>query len=237
MYTNKRIRLDIDIKSIDQAHSSNATSAATIPTASSMDSDDKYLANLLHMSHRTYDINDIPDDLIHETPSNYMDVMYLQEYIKNLDEQLDATWEDDQDEILLDPNRVKRPPPSREPIPDKELVLRNSDSVISWLRRNHPETFIQDKDNDKDKTEPKKRGGGKRASVAAPKKEPEEVEEEMEALPELPVAEKSIKGKKHKEDEPYRPKGGSSKSAKRKRADDAGETPSKPAGRGKRAKA
>jgi len=194
MYTNPRIKCGIDIKSIDRASES-----ASLTTAATLESDDTFLSNLLDMSHRKYDINDIPDELVHETPSNYMDISYLQEYIKNLDEQLDPNWDEDAEEVLKDPNRVKRPPPSRIVASDKDLILRNSDSVISWLRRNHPETFIQDKDNDKEKAEPKKRGGGKRASVAAPKKEPEEVEEDIETLPELPPAEKPIKGKKSKE--------------------------------------
>lgn len=228
----------IDLSLIDRSSSDSAK----LTTGASPESDDTFLTNLLDMSHKKYDINDISDDLIHESASNYMDVLYMQEYFASVDDQLkpgleeNGNWEDDED-VLADPDRISRPPPSRVVASEKDLLLRNSDSVISWLRRNHPETFIQDKDNEKDKTEPKKRGGGKRASMPVPKKEPDEVEEDVELLPELPPPEKPTKGKRNKEDEPYRPKGGSSsKNSKRKRAED-GDTPAKAGARGKKVKA
>ncbi|KAF2674026.1 hypothetical protein BT63DRAFT_419340 [Microthyrium microscopicum] len=205
---------------------------ASLTTAATIESEESYLSSILQMPHKTYEMSDVPESLKVLTSSNYMDATYRDEYIANLDSQLeDITF-------LADPNKTLRPPDSRTVPSEKDLQNKNVDSVISWLRRHHPETFIQDKD-EKEKPEPRKRGGGgKRASLAqstttVPKQEPEE-EEEMGVAPD-PPEKPTGRAKKTKEDEAYRPKGGSSRSAKRKRLTEDGDH--KPAGRGKRAKA
>lgn len=128
------------------------------------------------------------------------------------------------------------------PLPtDKELSLRNPDSVYNWLRKNQPQVFLQDKDphhneNASEKSSARPGGAGhgghrgKRPSNAVststpgPKTEQDALDDEISYAPEGGAA-GSIKRGKNKDDEPYRPKGGSSRPAKRKREE--GETPAK----------
>jgi hypothetical protein len=147
-----------------------------------------------------------------DVAANYFDPAYEEEYLATLDSDLlDPA-------LFHDTTKPLQITASRKLPSDKDLANQNQDSVVSWLRRNHPESFIQDME----KPAPKHRG--KRISLAA--KDPEAVDEEVST----PV-EKPARGKKHKDDEAYRPKGGSSRAPKRKRED--GE---KGPGRGKRSK-
>jgi len=200
---------------------------ASLTTAKTVETDEEVLNSLLQMPHKSYTLADVPEDVNNACSSNFLDPTYRDEYLSHLDSQLlEAPLPDD---VFA---KQSRPPSSRVLLSEKELANQNADSVISWLRRNHPETFIQD--GEKEKTEPRKRGGGKRASLAQPtatvKHEHEDGDDDMSYVTEPP--EKPARGRKSKDDEPYRPKGGSSRSTKRKRAADDGEK-----GRGKRAKA
>jgi hypothetical protein len=162
----------------------------------------------------------IGDDL-----PGYLTSVYEEEYVTNLDaqlatpESLDGGW------------RPTQLPRSRVLPPEKELLNANPMSVLSWLRKYHPETFIQEKEAAAEKAGKSRGGGGggggggKRSSMATvtsaantgtphPKDEGEEVEDEW-------MAEEQASGrnKKTKDDHAYRPKGGSSRSSKRKRED------------------
>jgi hypothetical protein len=163
----------------------------------------------------SYDIKADSDKIARITDditAAYFDPVFEEEYLATLDSEL-------LDPVLFhDTTRPLQITASRKLPSDKDLANQNQDSVVSWLRRNHPESFIQDIE----KPAPKHRG--KRISLAA--KEPEAADEEAST-----PAEKSARGRKHKDDEAYRPKGGSSRAAKRKRDD--GE---KGPGRGKRSK-
>jgi len=170
-----------------------------------------------------------------ETPPGYLTTTYEEEYLSNLDPQINIP------EGLDDVWRPMRVPVSRQMPTEKELHNANPMSVLSWLRRNHPETFIQEKEAASERSAPRARGGGgKRSSLAqsvaaasagtpvpVPKAEGEEGEEEAA------TEEKTGRGgRKTRDDEAYRPKGGSSRPTKRKRED--GDTVK--VGRGKRAK-
>ncbi|KAF2812054.1 uncharacterized protein BDZ99DRAFT_568810 [Mytilinidion resinicola] len=113
---------------------------------------------------------------------------------------------------------------------DKELSLRNPDSVYNWLRKNQPQVFLQDKDphhaeNASEKSSAKPGGGGHRGkrpsavstSTPGPKTEQDALDDEIGFIPEAGAA--GAKRGKNKDDEPYRPKGGSSRPPKRKRDD------------------
>jgi hypothetical protein len=133
-----------------------------------------------------------------------------------------------------------RPPPS-----EKELTIQNPDSVYNWLRKHQPQVFLQDKDaahpenvSEKSAARPANGPGrGKRHSAAAastpgPKTDPDTLDEDLGFVPE------TGKGRRGKggggggeEDGAYRPKGGSSRPAKRKRED--GDTPVGKGGRKK----
>jgi hypothetical protein len=197
------------------------------------------LAALLNIPHTepTEDNSKYPSDILGDAPPGYLTTAYEEEYITNLDAQLATP------ELLEDGWQPTQLPRSRTLPPEKELLNANPMSVLSWLRRYHPETFIQEKEAAAEKAGKSRTGGGgggggKRASMATitsaantgtphPKEEGEEVEEEW------PAAEEKAGGRlrRTKDDDAYRPKGGSSRGAKRKRDDgDKG-------GRNKRAKA
>ena len=98
---------------------------------------------------------------------------------------------------------------------DRDTALRNPVSVYNWLRKHQPQVFLQDKENDGEKAAARSSGTGrssKRGSII--KQEPEMYDEDGIALE--PKA--SARGKRKRDDDSgYRPKGGGTRSAKRKR--------------------
>jgi hypothetical protein len=194
------------------------------PNTAALDYNPEYLSAILRMPDKTFELKDITKadesgntPITDAGPSDYFDPIYEDEYLTNLDEQLAI------DEIFNDPNKPLEKPRSRVLPSDKELSNQNIDSVVSWLRRNHPETFIQEKDPAEAKPEKKPRGSTKRATGAQAAKPEVKVEPEPEGEEEAGegVGDK-WKGRKHrlsKDDEAYRPKGGSSRGSKRKRED------------------
>ena len=169
----------------------------------------------------------LPPDLTGDKQPGFLDSAYEDEYLNNLDSQLgdDATA----------PSLIEqgiRPSPSRNIPTDKDLQTQNPNSVISWLRRHHPETFIQDKDNNSERSAAKPRGPGKRMSIVAqltpqPKADPDAADDDNGFGDDAP---RRVGAKRSKDDEPYRPKGGSSKKRKREDGD-------KASGRSKKARA
>jgi hypothetical protein len=241
------------------------------PIKNPLEHDEPHLYESLRMPHKLYSLHqattpqDQPHAISDTGPSDYLDPVYEDEYLETLDHQLldEKTFED--------PNMPLEKTRSRILPSDKDLNHQNSDSVLSWLRRHHPESFIQEKDLEA-KPEKKPRGskkakaGDKEKAADKPTKvekapekiaekaaekpiesvedKPEEVEkpteikreaeaEEETVDAEVPEKGKGRKGKQTKEEQAYRPKGGSARGSKRKR-EDVGEvkTPS----RGKRAK-
>jgi hypothetical protein len=204
--------------SVSSLFSELAPDMASLPEPNGTAHETAYLKSILRMPSRTYDL-EADSDAIAKTnedlPANYFDSMFEDEYLANLDSQLSDPV------IFHDPTKPLQIPASRKLPSDKDLANQNQDSVVSWLRRNHPESFIQDID----KPPPKPRG--KRASLVAAKIEHELGDDEVPDHHEKPS-----RGKKNKDDEAYRPKGGSSRSTKRKREDGEHKGP----GRGKRSK-
>jgi IEC3 subunit of the Ino80 complex involved in chromatin re-modelling len=193
-------------------------------SSTALDYNPEYLAAILRMPDKAFELKDVitADEsgnpaITDAGPSDYFDPEYEEEYLTNLDEQLANS------ELFLDPNKTLEKPRSRVLPSDKELSNQNVDSVVSWLRRNHPETFIQEKDPAEAKPEKKPRGSTKRATGAQAAKA--EIKPEPEPEGEEEAGEDGAdkwKGRKHranKEDEAYRPKGGSSRGSKRKRED------------------
>jgi hypothetical protein len=193
------------------------------------------LSTLLNIPHtHLSSTTKLPSDVTGDHLPGYFASGYEEEYLNNFDPQI-AT-----DDALENVHLQLRLPPSRILPSEKELTNQNPMSVLSWLRRHHPETFIQEKEAASEKSAPRQRGGGggKRSSLAhatnanpapsvtastpGPKTEHDTADEE-------PTAENAGSEKgggrrgKQKDDEPYRPKGGSSRAQKRKRED--GETP------------
>ncbi|KAK1750807.1 IEC3 subunit of the Ino80 complex, chromatin re-modelling-domain-containing protein [Echria macrotheca] len=135
---------------------------------------------------------------------------------------------------------------------NRDFALRNPTSVYNWLRKHAPKTFLQDGEHDKEngdeqhastgrghgrgKGERGGRGGarGKRASAAHARDRGsvgDDMDEEMgydAVTPSTGVG----KGKRKRvvDDDPgYRPKGGSSRPAKKKRKSEGLDTPTAPA--------
>jgi IEC3 subunit of the Ino80 complex, chromatin re-modelling len=207
------------------------------------------LSTLLDKIPHTISSTHLPSDMTGDKPPAYLDAAYEEEYLANLDAQLLAV--DDESLSHAEYIRPFRPPVSRTLPTEKELSTQNPNSVVSWLRRHHPETFIQEKAEQahSERSIAKPRGPGKRGSMAsatlstpAPKSDRggDGAGDEDDASFAADANEKpSGRGKRgaRRDDEAYRPKGGSSRGGKRKRATgDEGETP-KTGGRGKRAKA
>ncbi|OTA80778.1 hypothetical protein M434DRAFT_221569 [Hypoxylon sp. CO27-5] len=131
--------------------------------------------------------------------------------------------------------------------PAANFALRNPTSVYNWLRRHAPKTFLQDlekeKEKDKDKGKDKDDGHGdkeddgrkrkaggtartKRQSMATKKEKEKEAAEDWDddGGYDVPLT----KGKrKRDEDGGYRPKGGSSRPAKKRKSKDLGSLASK----------
>ncbi|KAJ4982911.1 hypothetical protein SVAN01_11578 [Stagonosporopsis vannaccii] len=171
------------------------------------------------------DLTTLPDgiDLSEQAPG-YMSLQHEEDYLLALDQLL----EDPAFEATTSHHRTLHLGPSQPPLSEKDLTIRNPDSVYNWLRKNQPQVFLQDKDaphhdNASEKAAPK--GGSKKSrqsniggggGTPGPK---EDHDGEASAVPEG-----KGKGKKSAadpDDSAYRPKGGSSRPAKRKR--DAGE--------------
>ena len=107
----------------------------------------------------------------------------------------------------------------REKVSERDLQLRNPVSVYNWLRKHQPQVFLQDHDKDIEKKE--KSRSSKRASTNTVKQEPEDVElyDEDGIAIDYGAPSKGKRKRMEDGDTGYRPKGGSSKSSKRRKND------------------
>jgi hypothetical protein len=169
-------------------------------------------------------------DLSEHAPG-YMDPVHEEEYLAALDQVLEMPGFDP----AHNQGRPIRTSASHPPLSEKDLTARNPDSVYNWLRKHQPHVFLQDKDavhheNMSEKSAaPKASTGGKKgikreSAVGGGSGTPGPRENEDE---ESIAGETGGKGRKKapggEDDTAYRPKGGSSRPAKRKRED--GDTP------------
>lgn len=164
------------------------------------------------------DLTTLPDGIdLSEHAPGYMSPQHEDEYLLALDQLLgDPSFEE-----AARHHRTLHLGPSQPPLSEKDLTIRNPDSVYNWLRKNQPQVFLQDKDgphhdNMSEKAAPK--GGSKKSrpsnmgGTPGPK---DDHDADDSAAPEA-----KAKGKKaaaDPDDTAYRPKGGSSRPAKRKR--------------------
>jgi hypothetical protein len=184
---------------------------------------------------------DLPDraldgiDLTEHAPG-YLSPAHEEEYLAALDQVLAEPGFDPANQE----GRPIRHAASHPPLSEKDLTIRNPDSVYNWLRKHQPQVFLQDKDaapheNTSEKSAPAKANASNRKSIKR------ESAVGGTPGPRDPDDEDSVAGKtggkgRRKtaggadgDDTAYRPKGGSSRPAKRKRED--GDTP---AGKGKK---
>lgn len=186
---------------------------------------------------------DLPEQPLHgidltEQAPGYMSPAHEEEYLAALD----VALADPNYDAVVQSGRPLRTAASHPPLSEKDLTLRNPDSVYNWLRKHQPQVFLQDKDAAhpeiaSEKSVPHKTPGASRKSmkresnVGGGTPAPRDHDEgEDSAAPETGKGRRKTAGGGD-DDTAYRPKGGSSRPAKRKRED--GDTPS---GKGKKKK-
>ncbi|KAF1845200.1 uncharacterized protein K460DRAFT_376676 [Cucurbitaria berberidis CBS 394.84] len=210
----------------DQLHSSQAIQHAL-----------KSLASLeAKVPHTTRD--DLPEqpiegiDLSEHAPG-YMSPVHEEEYLLAMDQVLAEPGFD----LALQQGRPLRLPSAQPPLGEKDLTVRNPDSVYNWLRKHQPQVFLQDKDaahhenmSEKSAAKPGNTGGRKvkRESAVGGTPGPRDHEDEDSAAPETGKGRRKTIGD---DDTAYRPKGGTSRPTKRKREE--GDTPVVKGGRKK----
>lgn len=164
--------------------------------------------------------NDLPSDLDEDIPTGYFSPNHETEFLSNLDSKLINAPTDTRSAQLY--QQIKATDKEKEK--ERDAQLRNPVSVYNWLRKHHPSVFLQDEPNPErasqrqvTKTSPKpiRESRSTKRSSAAPKQEHEIIDEEGFVIGgNLEVPSRT---KRKRDDEPYRPKGGSSRSTKRKK--------------------
>ncbi|KAL8942352.1 MAG: hypothetical protein Q9216_001734 [Gyalolechia sp. 2 TL-2023] len=192
-----------------------------------------------HTTLQSVPLNTSLIDLSSENPT-YLNSAHEDAYLNNLDSAIASSTSTDQDiAIAIAPKKENHPQSVKDT--NKDLSVRNPVSAYNWLRKHKPDLFASMQLSDlglaepgqerKPKPSPKpntphpKGGSSKRErpSGALLKPEPEMLDDEGNLIggglegAGAPVAGKGGK-RKRGEDEPYRPKGGSSRTTKRKRA-------------------
>ncbi|KAF6234274.1 hypothetical protein HO173_007696 [Letharia columbiana] len=191
------------------------------------------LSNLSRVQHTTLNIvstEEMPKDLLQEAPIGYMTPSHEDEFLSALDTYL-ANLPPEAPLMLPRPFR----PTDRER--EKDAQLRNPVSVYNWLREHRPKVFLQDPRPEEKESAPEKvssvsesaghkaspkppsSGTAKRRSAAVPKQEvepePEVLDDEGNVIGGAGIDPPAPKTKRKRDDDAYRPKGGSSKPRKR----------------------
>lgn len=191
------------------------------------------LSNLSRVQHTTLNIvsaEAMPKDLLQEAPIGYMTPSHEDEFLSALDAYL-ANLPSEAPLMLPRPFR----PTDRER--EKDAQLRNPVSVYNWLREHRPKVFLQDPRPEEKESAPEKvssvsesaghkpspkppsSGTAKRRSAAGPKQEvepePEILDDEGNVIGGAGIEPPAPKSKRKRDDDAYRPKGGSSKPRKR----------------------
>lgn len=193
--------------------------ALEVELLETIDRPSKALAQLEAISHTTLASvtpNLLPSDLDEATPIGYYSPSHEQEYLATLDTNLGVVAVNPRSGLSSHTGK------SGEREKEKDAQLRNPVSVYNWLRKHHPSVFLQDEPNP-DKVSPKnankvspkppKEPRSTKKSAAAPKQEQEVIDDEGYVMGNLDVP---TKNKRKREDEPYRPKGGSSRTKRKK---------------------
>ncbi|CAN9082452.1 unnamed protein product [Alternaria alternata] len=218
-----------------------ATKADQLHTSQAIQQTLKSLASLQSkVPHTTR--ADLPDhpiegiDLSEHAPG-YMSPAHEDEYLLATDQLLEQPGFDQ----TLQQGRPVRLASAQPPLSEKDLTVRNPDSVYNWLRKHQPQVFLQDKDAAHHENLSEKSAAPKttKANAAKVKREsnigggtpgPRDHDDEDSAAPETGKGRRKTGGGGD-DDTAYRPKGGSSRPAKRKREE--GDTP---VGKGSRKK-
>ena len=170
------------------------------------------LSQLSGTSHTVLDDvpeDDLPHDVGESSPAGYLSLEHEEEYLATLDTGIGGLGPRNQGNTDSHPIRSNDR--------DKDAALRNPVSVYNWLRKHQPQVFLQDSDSPPDKSTAKPSNATKtlRRSTIVSKQEPELLDEEGFLI--SANLEGLSRSKRKRDDEPYRPKGGSSRPSKRKK--------------------
>jgi hypothetical protein len=214
-----------------------ATRADQLHRAQSIQHTVKSLASLEHkVPHTTrQDFADhpVPGIDISEHAPGYMSPTHEEEYLLATDQLLEQPGFDQS----LHHGRPIRLASAQPPLSEKDLTVRNPDSVYNWLRKHQPQVFLQDKDGAHHENLSEKSAAPKATKASAKAKRESAIgtpgprdhhDDDDSAAPETGKGRRKTGG--GDDDTAYRPKGGSSRPTKRKRED--GDTPA-PKGRKK----
>ena len=103
---------------------------------------------------------------------------------------------------------------------ERDASLRSSVSVYNWLRKNQPHIFLQDNENASEKSTSRPSNVRTSKRVSTQHRKDDDTHDEDGSIKDAGASSGGSKGKrKRDEDTSYRPKGGSSRSS-RKRKDD-----------------
>ena len=171
------------------------------------------LSSLLSTPHSQFAPNETKNEYLEDDLNGRMTTNHEEDYLNSLDSALS-----DGSEAYRMISRTAQQLPSRG-LSEKDLVLQNPNSVYHWLKKHQPQIFNHERDLEGSTEKPaptNKRLASKRGSdipmvVSAAPRDNEIFDDDTFYVPEPP------KSRRTKDDEPYRPKGGSSKPAKRKR--------------------
>ncbi|OTB09186.1 hypothetical protein M426DRAFT_18560 [Hypoxylon sp. CI-4A] len=171
-------------------------------------------------------------------PTSFLSADDVDEYLYELDQRLKL-----KPKPTLAPSALGKETTN----PAANFAIRNPTSVYNWLRRHAPKTFLQDLEKEKDKDKgkdkddghhdkdddgKKRKGGGgarqtKRQSAASRKEKEKEAAEAMDWDDDTGFDPPTAKNKRKRDDDGgYRPKGGSSRPAKKRKSKDLGALPS-----------
>ena len=195
----------------------------------------KTLSDLAKITHTILDdvqLDNLSSELHEDPMTGYLSPPHEDEYLATLDASIDGLPAPSDSHPIRGLERTS------------EAALKNPVSVYNWLRKHHPQVFLQDgegastvKEQPSDGKEGKERKGSAGATPSSgqgttvqTKKEgrskrgsmvPEILDDEGFVISGgVDIVEKagaSVRGKRKREDEPYRPKGGSGVRSKRKR--------------------
>ena len=154
--------------------------------------------------------SDLPHDLGSPNPTGYLTPSHEEEYLSTLDAALEVSEPGSQSHPSSHPIRSNEKHEK-----ERDAALRNPVSVYNWLRKHQPQVFLQDNESPPEKPTPKPQASTrtpKRSSII-PRQEPQIFDDDGFLI----NPETSTRSKRKREDEPYRPKGGSSRVSKKKK--------------------
>ena len=161
--------------------------------------------NIPHTELERLALDDFPYDINGPSSAGFLDPVHEEEYLASMDAAMDPLDSQHFTTIASFSTRT-----SERQEKERDANLRNPVSVYNWLRRNAPSVF----ENPDEKPQAPARNSKRASNVI--KQEPELLDDEGNLL--SSVAEGPAKVKRKREDEPYRPKGGSSRPTKRRKA-------------------